>query len=107
VLYQVCYTNKAVADVYSILKWFDEQGAPEAGDRWVIQLYAKIDTLEKQPQRYAIVRDLTKKDVEIRELLFGKRTNKYRVVFRIHHDRVFVLRVWHGARGQLTFEDLA
>jgi plasmid stabilization system protein ParE len=106
VLYQVCYTTKALADVNSILAWFDAQGAKEAGDRWLIELYAKIDSLEKQPQRYSIVSEYSQTGDEIREFLYGSRANKHRVIFRIHSDRVFVLRIWHRARGQLKFEDL-
>lgn len=105
-LYQVSYTTKAVADINSILEWFDAQSAKEAGDRWFIELHAKIETLEHQPQRYSIVPELSMPEVELRELLFGKRANKFRVIFRIHHDRVFVLRIWHGARDQIKYEDL-
>lgn len=105
-LYTVSYTTKAMADVSSILAWFDAQGANEAGDRWFIQLYDKIDSLEKQPQRYSLVPEYSQSGLEIREFLYGSRANKHRVIFRVHHDRVFVLRIWHRARGQLNFEDL-
>ncbi len=38
---------------------------------------------------------------EIRELLYGKRKNKHRIIFTIRDDDVIVLFIHHGARKEL------
>lgn len=52
--YRVILTDKAEADVDSVLKWFLDQQATDAGGRWFAQLMAKLDTLENHPERCAL-----------------------------------------------------
>lgn len=47
--YRVGLTDKAEADVESMLKWFHDQQATDAGGRWYAQLMARLDTLENHP----------------------------------------------------------
>jgi plasmid stabilization system protein ParE len=47
----------------------------------------------------------------IRQLLYGRRTGTYRVIFEIvetakDEPYVQVLRIWHGARDRITAEDV-
>jgi hypothetical protein len=41
---------------------------------------------------------------EIRQLLYGKRQHKYRILFEIREQTVVVLRVRHGAQRPLEEE---
>lgn len=105
--YRVVLTDKAEADVESVLKWFCDQRATDAGGRWYAQLMAKLDTLENHPERYPLAVESDDIGREIRELLLGRRRYKYRILFMISGQSVVILRVWHGARDSITREDLA
>lgn len=49
--YRVELTAKAEWDVDGVLRWFHERHATAAGGRWLRNLMARIDTLEKHPAR--------------------------------------------------------
>ncbi|HVC96240.1 MAG TPA: type II toxin-antitoxin system RelE/ParE family toxin [Pirellulales bacterium] len=104
--YHVQWTVKAEQDVERVLRWFHEQSATAAGARWVNQLMARITTLETQPARCALAVEAKQLGSEVRELLFGKRNFKYRILFRIEDSDVHILRVWHGARDFFTVDDV-
>lgn len=105
--YRVVLTDRAEADVESILKWFCDQRATDAGGRWYMQLIAKLDTLENHPQRCALATESEAVGQEIRELLLGRRRYKYRILFKISGKSVVILRVWHAARDSITRDDVA
>jgi hypothetical protein len=44
--------------------------------------------------------------IEIRELLFGKRRGRYRLLFQIRGRTVDILRIWHSARDTVARDDL-
>ena len=104
--YRVVLTDKAEADVESVLKWFHDQRATEAGGRWYAQLVARLDTLESHPERCALAAESEDVGEEIRELLLGRRRYKYRILFRISGKTVVILRIWHGSRNSITRDDI-
>lgn len=104
--YRVRLTDQAESDVDSVLRWFHEQRATSAGERWFSRLLDEIDTLERHPERCSIAAESEDLRLEIRELLFGKRHGVYRILFQIEKRTVYVLRVWHGARDRLSADDL-
>ncbi len=104
-MYRVRLTAKAQADVESVLRWFYEERATAAGERWFRRLMAKIDALGIDPQRGSVAAESEEAGLEIRELLLGKRQNVYRIIFQIDGQIVHILRVWHGARDRLTPDD--
>lgn len=105
--YRVMLTVKAEADVASILKWFQDQQATDAGGRWFAQLMAKLETLESHPERCAVAIESADVGQEIREILLGQRRYKYRILFRVSGKTVTILRVWHGSRNTITRDELA
>ena len=104
--YHVRLTAKAEADVESVLRWFHEERATAAGERWLRRLMAKIDTLQSHPQRGSVAAESEDVGFEIREFLFGRRRSAYRISFLIEEQKVHILRVWHGARDRLSPDDL-
>ena len=48
--YRVLLTDKAEADVESVLEWFSDQQATDPGGRWFAQLMARLNTLELHPE---------------------------------------------------------
>lgn len=105
-MYRVVLTDKAEADVESVLKWFHDQQATEAGGRWLAQLMTKLDTLESHPERCSLAVEAEDLEQEIRELLVGRKRFKYRLLFRVVGKTVQILRVWHSSRDAITSEEL-
>ena len=105
--YRVVLTDKAEADVESVLKWFCDQRATDAGGRWYAQLMDKLDPLENHPERCALAAESEEVGQDIRELLLGRRRYKYRILFKISGKSVVILRIWHGSRDSITREDLS
>lgn len=104
--FKVRLTAKAEHDVEAALSWFESQSAAAAGARWMKQLMLRIATLESHPQRCALAVESHELGLEIRELGFGKRQGRYRLLFQIQDDTVFVVRVWHGGRDAVSTSDL-
>jgi plasmid stabilization system protein ParE len=99
-------TARAEQDVDDVLRWFAEQGAPAAGQRWFTQLMGKIETLEARPERCHRSTEAEEVGIEVRELLFGRRTGRYRILFEITGQTVFILHIRHGARRELQKGDV-
>lgn len=104
--YQVQLTESAERDVDSVLAWFAEQKAREAGSTWVVQLLKKIASLESRPERCPLAEESVELDIQIREILFGRRQHKFRILFRIAGHQVFVIRIWRASRGTINSDSL-
>ena len=104
--YRIHLSDKAEADVAFALGWFRDQHASEAGSRWFETMWTVLVTLKRNPERCSLAGEFEKSDLQIRELLFGRRRGGYRVLFQIEDDIVHILRIRHGARDRLGLEDL-
>ncbi len=104
--YRVLLTDKAEADVESVLEWFSDQQATDAGGRWFAQLMARLKTLELHPEGCSLAAESEDLGEEVRELLLGRRPYKYRLLFRIKGRTVEILRVWHSSRDAITRQEL-
>ena len=64
---------------------------------------AAVHALADGPERWPLApeSDAFPRRQQIRQLLYGKRRNVYRVLYTIHADRVSVLHVRHAARDFL------
>jgi hypothetical protein len=60
-----------------------------------------METLTYQPSRCPLAAENPKFPFEIRELLYGKRKNKHRIIFTMRNDDVVVLYDHHGACKEL------
>jgi toxin ParE1/3/4 len=76
----------------------------EAAFDWFNGLERALLTLEKSPTRCPKIPE----DSHLRHLLYGKKRNVYRVIFRIDERRqeVDILHIRHGARGRFPTGDL-
>lgn len=104
--YRVVLTDKAEADVESVLKWFHGRQATEAAGRWLAALMSRLDTLESHPERCSLAAESEEVEEVIRELLFGRKRFRYRLLFRIVGQTVQILRIWHSSRDAIKREDL-
>ncbi len=65
-----------------------------------------IATLQEKPRRCALAVEYDIFPEEVRQLLYGKSKNIYRVLFTIRDTTVYVLYVRHSSQALLTLEDL-
>ena len=63
---------------------------PDAAQRWVDRLFARVELLARAPAQGRMVPELGRED--IREILF----QRYRVIYRHEPKRVVILTVRHG-----------
>jgi plasmid stabilization system protein ParE len=98
--YRVEPTDKALVDGGEAYFWISEQ-SEEAALRWYEGLLKAFRSLEKNPLRCRLAPESAFFEEEIRQLVYGK----YRILFTVEGETVFVLRVRHGAREYLKPED--
>jgi hypothetical protein len=75
-------------------------------DKWFRDLMNTIATLQDKPKRCALARENDAFPQEIRQLIFGKSRNKYRIVFTILEDTVYILYLRHSAQSAITLDIL-
>ena len=69
--------------------------------RWYEGLMKAFHSLKKNPLRCPVAPESAFFEEEIRQLIYGK----YRILFTVEGETVFVLRVRHGAMDYLKSED--
>jgi plasmid stabilization system protein ParE len=98
--YRVELTEKALDDAGEAYLWIREQ-SEQAAFTWYEELLSVFRSLQKQPLRRPLAPETVFFEEQIRQLLYGK----YRILFTLEAETVFVLRVRHGARGHLKPSD--
>ncbi len=106
VKFRVRLSAKAENDVDDVLRWFADQQAEVAAARWLAQLWAKIETLETMPARCSLAAEAADLKIELRELLFGRRNAKYRILFVIERSQVHILHIRRASRDTVSPGDL-
>jgi plasmid stabilization system protein ParE len=101
--YRVEITDTAWMELQEAYDWLAHR-APIAADRWKSGLLEAIRKLETFPAARSVAPETAYFGREVRQLLYGKRNNKYRILFEIRNKTVIVLRVRHGARRTLGEE---
>ena len=103
--YRVIIQPRAERDIWAAAQWIEDQSkSPARAVRWVRSIRAKIGTLKTNPQRCPVDPDSDAFGAEVRVLLYGKRHGRYRILFTIRGDVVYVLTVRHAARQSLIEE---
>ena len=77
--------------------------ASENGFAWFNDLAREIYSLERFPERGAVIPESKK----LRHLLFGKKPSTYRIIYALDKRNyvVSVLHIRHGARAPLSAKD--
>jgi plasmid stabilization system protein ParE len=99
--YRVVIEPSARIAIRRAARWIEENRSPEIAIRWTRGLERAIATLESMPTRCPVAAENDEFPYEIRELLYGRRPNVYRIVFTVRGDSVSVLFVHHAARDEL------
>lgn len=98
--YRVIIEPPARENIDQAYRWIAER-APVSAVKWFNGLEAAIQTLEDFPQRCPLAEESKAFDLEIRQLIYGKRVGAYRILFAIQQDAVHILHVRHGRRRRL------
>ncbi|HVZ82686.1 MAG TPA: type II toxin-antitoxin system RelE/ParE family toxin [Terracidiphilus sp.] len=99
--YRVDLTARAEHDLAMLYARVDAEHA-QAAAAWYRRLKKSILSLEQLPERCPV----TPENRRLRHLLFGRKPNVYRVIFRIleKSHRIEVLHIRHGARRSIRGE---
>lgn len=98
--YRVVTLPSAEAEARAAYLWLYER-SPAAAVRWYRELRRAIESLGDHPGRCPLAPENECFEEEIRQLLYGRGSGVYRILFTVGEDSVFVLFVRHGARQWL------
>ena len=99
--YLVRLTDRALRNMEAIYG-FIEADTSEAAFAWFNELTEAISSLERYPERGAVIPESKK----FRHLLFGKKQATYRIIYAVDKRNavVNILHIHHGARAPLSKE---
>ena len=103
--YRLIIQPPAFDDLDEAYQWISEQ-APDAAARWFNGFDEAFQTLSKLPERCGLAPENDVVEPEIRQLLYGRRSGVYRVLFTITGSEVRVLHIRHAARQTMTAEEI-
>jgi plasmid stabilization system protein ParE len=103
--FQVEITPIAEVQIEQAYRWYRERN-PEFADLWFRGLMNAIATLQEKPQRCALAVEHEIFSEEVRQLLYGKAKNVYRILFTIRDATVYALYVRHSSQAPLTLDDI-
>ena len=95
--YRVIVLPGAESDIADAVSWIAEH-SPVAAARWLEGIRQALITLSEVPSRCPVAGDDFGSEVIVRQLFYGRRRNRYRILFTVKGDTVQILRVRHGAR---------
>ena len=73
--------------------------APQAAARWYAGVFKQIESLKAFPRRCPVAPESRSIGAEVRELLYGKRHQVYRILYGIHDDVICIYQIWHSSKG--------
>jgi hypothetical protein len=76
--------------------------APTAAANWLGRFHVALQTLNQRPERCPLAPESRRCGVELREFLFGKQPNAFRVVFIVDGEFVRILRFRRAQRRWLS-----
>ena len=98
--HKVKLAEQAEREAEASYEWIKES-APSNAVHWFNGLVNAIESLSSMPERCPLAPESEEVGQEIRQLLYGK----YRIIFIIKNEEVFVLHIRHGAQEYLSKEN--
>ena len=98
--YRVEITAVAATELREAYLWIQED-SPARAVRWREGLLKQIERLETLPERCPLAPENAFFAEEIRQLLYGQRRGRYRILFTTEKDTVYVLHIRRGARQMI------
>ena len=85
-------TQSALSDLESIAIYYEDQGVPKVGRRFMVEIIEKIERLKQHPESGRIVPEFGV--AHIKEIIFPP----FRIVYQNTSGCIWVLRVWRSER---------
>ncbi|MFP5270085.1 type II toxin-antitoxin system RelE/ParE family toxin [Coleofasciculus sp.] len=104
-VFQIKLTRYAKEEIESAYLWLKDYNSAYA-DQWFRDLMDTIATLQEKPRRCALARENDDFSEEIRQLLYGKPKSRYRIIFTVKGEFVYILSVRRVSRSALDFNPL-
>ncbi len=101
--YQVIIQPAAQKAIEESYFWFSNHSSLKART-WLEGLYKATLSLENMPSRCSFAFENNFFDEEIRQLVYGKGQNAYRILFTIVDDRVHIIFVRHASQKPMIGE---
>lgn len=86
------FAESAVADLEEIRLWYAEQSVPDVGERFIAEIFQRIEALGTHPELGRIVPEFDQPF--LRELI----QPPFRIVYRHDPGKVRIVRVWRSER---------
>jgi plasmid stabilization system protein ParE len=99
--YRVIVQPPAELDIEAAYLYLRAQSHTHA-ERWLTGIERAIESLASLPNRCGLARESREFSIEVRQLLYGKRSGRYRILFIVQDEEVRILHVRHGARDRLS-----
>lgn len=96
--FRVEISAEAESDANSILDWLLSEHAGETGILWFLALDHAITSIATFPERCPLAPETGRFPFEMRQLLYGRKSHAYRILFTIEGDTVEILHIRHGRR---------
>jgi plasmid stabilization system protein ParE len=95
--YRIEYTREADRNGDEAYEWIARTSHFYAA-KWYSGLLKAIASLRRNPERCGPAPESYTLNRPLRQLLYGKRRHKYRILFEIRGETVYVVHIRHGAR---------
>lgn len=104
--YRVDISIPALQDAESAFLWIRDFNL-DGAKTWYEGLLEAIFSLEDSPHRCSLAPESNLIGREIKQLIYGKRNQNYRIFFEIIENEkvVRIYRIWHSSRNWMTKED--
>jgi len=89
---KVRLTDSAINDLQELYVYYEEQLAPQVGQRFIAEILVRIETLIDNPDIGRVVPEFS--TVNIRELIH----KPFRVVYLRESSTIYIVRVWRSER---------
>ena len=106
-VYKIIIQQQAENDIGEIYQYISEFSL-KAASVWRLDIKSAIISLSSFPKRCPLAPESEKLGYELRQMICGKRTACYRIIFRVIDEKqeFHILTIRHAARKQLEIEDL-
>ena len=88
----ISFAASALRDLEEIKAWYAGQGVPDIGERFVAEVFQRVETLVDHPDIGRVVPEFGQSF--LRELIHPP----FRIVYRHDTKRVRIVRVWRSER---------
>lgn len=86
------FAESALLDLEALRAWYVEQGVPEVGARFVVEIVTRIEQLAEFPDSGRIVPEFGLESLH--ELIHPP----FRIVYRVAAAKIWIVRVWRSER---------